>query len=146
MFQVQDDFKDLDLPFEFEYLKSKSKEQFKRIVKTKTEEYELKRLQQKQSKHSKMSNLYYTEIILQDYFKTEGITTEEALNMFKWRVCMAPLGENFRNNKTYVNCPLCDEHLDNQSMVFRCRIMRSNITIKMAVKDIYRDNISLKVS
>ena len=93
-----------------------------------------------------MSNLYYTEIILQDYFKTEGITTEEALNMFKWRVCMAPLGENFRNNKSFVNCPLCNEHLDNQSMVFRCRVMRSNITIKMAVEDIYRDIISLTVS
>ena len=93
-----------------------------------------------------MSNLYYTEIILQDYFKTEGITTEEALNMFKWRVYMAPLGENFRNNKSFVNCPLCNEHLDNQSMVFRCRVMRSNITIKMAVEDIYRDIISLTVS
>ena len=57
---------------------------------------------------------------MQEFFKTPGITTEQALNLFKWRVRMAPFGENFRGGQPFVMCPLCRNHLDNQPMALGC--------------------------
>ena len=82
--QVKLDCKDLKIPFDFEYIRSKSKETFKKIVRIKADEYELDRLLERQVKHSKMSNVTYTEMKPQSHFKTPGITTEEALNIFRW--------------------------------------------------------------
>ena len=64
-------------------MRSKSKESFKSYVKVKAEEYSLEKLSRKQQKHSKMNNLQYTKIKMQEYLKTPGIKTEEVLNIFK---------------------------------------------------------------
>ena len=89
-------------------------------------------MREKQSKHSKMNNLSYDEMKTQGYLQTEGITTEEALNLFKWRVRMAPVGENFRAGQSSTVCPLCSTHLDNQAMAINCvkiqQIVKTNIT------------------
>ena len=71
------------------------------MVKAKSKEYALNLLIEKQKKHSKMKNLYYTDLVMQDYFKIEGISTKQAQNVFKWRVRMAPLGENFRGKEKF---------------------------------------------
>jgi hypothetical protein len=62
--QAKVDFKDFDISLDFDMLKTKSKDTFKRLVKKQAEEYELLRLTRKQEKHSKMENLYYTEMKL----------------------------------------------------------------------------------
>ena len=97
--QVKMDCEDFNIPFNFNFMRSKSKESFKSYVKVKAEEYSLENYSRKQQKHSKMNNLQYTKIKMQEYLKTPGIKTEEVLNIFKWRVRMAPLGENFRGNQ-----------------------------------------------
>ena len=84
--QVKMDCEDFNIPFNFDFMRSKSKESFKSYVKVKAEEYSLEKLSRKQQKHSKMNNLQYTEIKMQEYLKTPGIKTEEVLNIFKWRV------------------------------------------------------------
>ena len=144
--QVKLDCKDLKIPFDFEYIRSKSKETFKKIVRTKADEYELDRLRERQVKHSKMSNVTYTEMKPQSYFKTPGITTEEALNIFRWRVRMAPIGENYRGNQERVMCPLCKKHLDNQPMALQCEKMNENQKIKLKIEDLYKENIPLEVA
>ena len=144
--QVKLDCLDLNIPFDFEYMLSKSKESFKNMVKIKAEEYELERLRAKQGKHSKMANVKYVEMKMQEYFKTPGITTEEALNLFKWRVRMATFGENYRGGQPFVVCPLCLNHLDNQPMALSCEEMRKKLTIKISSEDIFKDDIPLEVA
>ena len=64
-----------------------------------------------------MNNLSYNEMKTQGYFQTGGVSTQEALNLFKWRVRMAPVGENFRASQSSTICPLySSSHLDNQAM------------------------------
>ena len=115
--QIRLDLEDLDIPCNFEFIRSKSATAFKELVKRKAKEYALKILTEKRIKHSKMDNLHYSELRLQTYFKTPGIQTKEVLNLFKWRVGMAPLGENFRGNGCNIMCPLCGLHLDNQQTI-----------------------------
>ena len=118
-------------------MQGKSTESFKKLVKIKAEEYSLDKFCEKKEKHSKISNLQYTELKTKDYLNTPGIPTAEVLNIFKWRVRMAPLGENFRGNQPLVVCPLCQTHLEE---------IKKKMTVKISIEDIYRDKITLEAA
>ena len=128
--QIKIDLKDLEIPCNFEDIKTKSNYLFKKLVKTKSKAFALKLLREKQEKHSKMRDLFYEDLVLQDYFKIEGISTKQVQNIFKWRVRMAPLGENFRGNEQFKICPLCFSHLDNQSLIFQCEALKKKMKIE----------------
>ena len=144
--QIKTDLADLEIPCDFEFIKSKSTLAFNSLVKRQAKEYALKLLTKKQMKHSKMDDLYYTDLEIQNYFKIPGIQTRQALNLFKWRVRMAPLGENFRGNECNKICPLCSSHLDNQNSVFQCEEIKKKVDIKCALKDIYKQIITIETA
>ena len=60
--QVKLDLEDLQIPEDLEYIKSKSKDSFKNLVKMKSLEFALNELNLKKEKHSKMQNLSYTKL------------------------------------------------------------------------------------
>ena len=93
----------------------------------------------------KISNLYYDAMKTQSYLQTGGITTHEALNLFKWRVRMAPVGENFRAGQSSTVCPLCSTHLDNQAMAIKCVKIQEIVQTNIRIEDIYSKTIPLKV-
>ena len=142
--QIKLDLDAFNIPCDFEYIRAKSKTGFKNMVKIRARELALQILQNKQNSHSKMSNLYYPELKLQDCYKIEGIQTKEVQNLFKWRVKMAPFGENFRGNNLNVVCKLCHSHLDNQSLIFQCEAIRNNMDINCNISDIYCNTIRLE--
>ena len=144
--QIRIDLEDLKIPCDFEFLKSKSDFSFKAMVKIKAKEYALNILTDRQRKHSKMSNLHYTELKIQDYFKIEGINIKQVQNLFKWRVRMAPMGENFRGSEKAKMCPLCQAHLDSQNLAFECENLKQKIDIQCELKDIYSNNIILRTA
>ena len=102
--------------------------------------------------HSKMDNLEYTEIKLQDYMKSPNLRMEEALNIFKFRMRMAEFGENFRAGADYVFCPLCSKdektikELDNQAHSFQCNVIRKEIEVKGELIKVYNGDISKEVA
>ena len=67
---------------------------FKKMVKVKTKEYALDYLLELKSKHSKMNNLDYPELKLQDYLKDPKISVQESKNLFRFRTRTA----NFKTN------------------------------------------------
>ena len=94
--QVQKDLEMFDIECDFEFIRNKSKEAFKKLVKVKAKEYALKKLTVKKESHSKMTNLKYPEIVMQKYMLREDLKKEQKLLMFKYRTRMAKYGENFR--------------------------------------------------
>ena len=72
---------------------------------------------------------------MQEYLKTPGMKTEEVLNIFKWK-----------GNQTNVVCQLCQNHLDNQPMAFRCKEIKKQITFKVKKEDIYGEEITLETA
>ena len=80
--QVKIDFEDFLIPLDFDFIKKKSKECFKNLVKIKAKEYSLTLLIKSQNNHSKMKGLYYTELKAKEYLKIKGIKTVEAQNLF----------------------------------------------------------------
>ena len=59
---VKQDLVEFDIQCDFEYIKSKSKDAFKRLVKTKAKEVALEDLESKQKQHSKMGNVHYNAL------------------------------------------------------------------------------------
>ena len=87
--QVKQDLEDLQIPCSFEYLQSKSKDGFKRIVKTKAKEYALKTLKRRQEMHRKMKSVIYTEMKSLSYLSSEKIKNDQKITIFKYRTRMA---------------------------------------------------------
>ena len=64
----------MTLGFEsFEFMRSKSSNSLKKLVKIKTKEYALSHLLSLKAKHTKMDKLVYCELKLQKYLKSDYI-------------------------------------------------------------------------
>ena len=59
---------------------------------------------------------------------------------------MAPLGENFRGNQGNIVCPLCHNHLDNQSTFLQCEVIKKELEVKIKIEDIYGQDIKLETA
>ena len=143
---VKENLEEMEIPVNLEFIKSISKERFKKMVKIKSQEYASKVLKEQQGKHSKMKNVLYTEIKIQSYLTNPGIKVEQMRNIFKLRTRMAPLGENFRGGKESICCPLCSTHLDNQEMFFKCPEVKKKINAECGMEKIYIENVGVETA
>ena len=96
----------MEITSDFNYLKSKSREAFKKLVKEKAREYALEQLTQKQMLHTKMSAHYYAELKPQKYLTLKNANINHIRNIFRFRTRMANFGDNFRQ-KTIKLCAPC---------------------------------------
>ena len=143
---VKKDLKDFEIPVSFEYIQSKSKDAFKKIVQVKAKELALARLLTKQSKHTKLDKLNYKELKMQDYLLSEELKPNQKKLLFKYRTRMAEYGENYRAGRTQVMCPLCKLHLDNQEMSYQCEAIKAEITVTGRLENIFEENISVETA
>jgi hypothetical protein len=144
--EVKTNLEEFGIPCDLDHIRSMTTEKFKSLVKIKANEYALGLLHELQGTHSKMSDLYYPELKLQDYFKTPGIETKEILNLFKWRTRMTPLGENYRGDQGHILCPLCSNHLDNQPGLLQCEEIRKLTEIEVKMEDVWCERVNLKTA
>ena len=109
-------------------------------------EYEYNQLMNIKQTHSKLNNLCYTKLELQNYLKLEVLNASEAQMLFKYRVRMASYGENFRGEENAILCPLCYTHLDSQKMCYEnCPVLRQNIKISGSYNQIFDTSVSIEV-
>ena len=139
---VKQDLKDFQMECSLDNVKAKSAESFKNLVKRKANEYEFRRLMSLKQSHTKLDNLCYTKLEMQEYLKLEKIDKVGAQTLFRYRTRMAAFGENFRGKSGPVPCPLCGNHLDNQLMGFdNCQILRENVKIEGVYKTIFSKDV-----
>ena len=139
--QVKQDLDDFGIPGTLEFLRSKSINSFKRIVKIKTKEYALNYLLELKSKHTKLDNLVYTELRLQKYLKTDDIPVHEAKNLFRYSVKVADFKENYGNRYEDKVCPLCSILMDTQTHSVQCVTVKESVSVKGNYSDIFNEVI-----
>ena len=76
--QVKEDLSDFDMDLTLDDIKSKSKNVFKKMVKTKMKEFSLNYLNKLKEKHSKMDNLVYPKLKTQNYLKDGEINVQSS--------------------------------------------------------------------
>ena len=143
---VKQDLSDFKIETNLSEIKNKSVMSFKDLVKKKAVEYEYNQLMKLKQTHSKVNNLCYTKLELQDYLKLETVNVVEAQTLFRYRVRMANYGENFRGKENTILCPLCSTHLDSQKMCFEnCPVLRQKITVSGSYHQIFNTNVPREV-
>ena len=95
--------------------------------------------------HSKMLNLKYDELKIQDYLLDEKLSINQKLSTLKWRISCEDFGENYRGGRTVVICPLCMSHRDGQRESFtQCEFILKKIEILGQYEEIFNDVIPTK--
>ena len=84
-----------------------------------------------------MENLHYSKLELQEYLELKDMNASQAKAIFKFRVRMAPFGENFKGGLDTPLCPLCSLHLDKQAESFTCRKVQQLIDVKGDYSDVF---------
>ena len=104
-------------------------------MKVKARKYELERLQKLQK--SKTENLSYSKLELQEYLELKDMNARQAKILFKFRVRMAPFGENFKGDLYTPLCPLCSAHPDTQEESFTCEKISRMMEVQGSYSDIF---------
>jgi hypothetical protein len=145
--EVKDNLLELGLPTSLEAIKAMSKNAFKNLVKKKAKEFEFQRfLEIKVTRaKSKMKNLLYTGLKIQDYLLLKNMNATQAKAMFKFRLRMAPFGENFRGGQATVVCPLCKGHPDGQAESFHCVELKKLIDVRGEYNQIFGWKFSIEL-
>ena len=137
--QVKQDLSDFEISADFNELKKKSIGSFKQLVRRKAKEYAFYTFLEKQASHSKLDNICYTELKLQDYL--ENMSANEAQTVFSYRTRMANFKENYRGPGGPQPCPLCNLHLDTQSLSFQCPLVKNNVKLEGKYNTIFSNKI-----
>ena len=143
---VREDLRDFEIPIDLEFIKSKGPYAFKNFVKSKSKEYAWKKFMRLKIGHSKLDDLWYAELKLQDYLNCNKFTTEEARTLFSFRTRMAKFEENYKNGRSNILCPLCQLHFDTQALAFQCPKVRAEINVKRNYDEIFKSDISKELA
>ena len=143
---VKQDLKDLKIGLSLEEIRGKTEWSFKNLIKIKTKEYTLEFLLKMKQKHSKMMNLDYKELKIQNCFKDENISGKKAQNLFKFRTRVAKFKENFKNSHEERTCPLCLIESDTQTHCFQCPVLNEKVNIKGDYTEIFTEEISPEIA
>ena len=143
--QVKCDLTDFEIPVDLEFIKSKSKSSFKTMVKMKAKEYSFFKNMENKLNHSKMEDIFYSELKMQNYLNSKKFTATQAKTIYSFRTRMANFKENFRGIQGHSPCPLCLFHMDTQSMAFQCPQLISEGLINGNLQDIFSENIPMEL-
>ena len=109
---VKQDLVKLDINLTLCEIQKMKKETFADLVKRKVKTLALQDLLLMKASHSKMSNVNYKELKLQDIYKSENINSFRAKNLYRWRTRMWEFRNNYRGKYSDLKCPLCKNHID----------------------------------
>ena len=136
---VKKDLADFQIPEELDYFKSISVHSFKTLVKKKAKEVAFYKFMSKKTSMSKLSNLFYTDLDIQSYLKSEIFSVTEARTIFSFRTRMAPFRNNYKNLKE-ITCPLCSSHIDDQNTMNDCPVLVKHFEL-LNIEAIYSTHI-----
>ena len=128
-------------------IKSFKKNTFKNKVKTESFKIAFEYLIKKKENQSKLSNLYYSELKLQEYLQNRDIEPNTARILFKSRTRMTSYWINFKGANIKKECPLCLNFIDEQKHSFECKIVQQTVdTQEHRFSDIFNEKIDSKLA
>ena len=131
---------DFCLPIDFDCMKSKSEDSFKKLVKVKAYKYALYIFNS--MKGSKIQKTFHAKLVMQQYLKNYSVNDGKLIFSYKTR--MSNFSENFHGNSEPKQCPLCYIHHDNQQMAFTCPSIKPQQYINGKYEDMFKTDVPLE--
>ena len=144
--QVKSDLASFDIPEDLQLIEIKSKNSFKNLVKRKAKEFAFGKFMEQKELHSKMNQLSYSRLMMQEYLKCDKLDSWEAKAVFNYRTRMAKYRDNYKGQRGQAPCPLCNLHLDVQNICFQCPSVRENVKLKGKYEKIFGNKISKELA
>ena len=123
--QVRLDLQDFCIQEDLDWIRSKSVDSFKRLVKKKAKHYALEELLKKKAIHSKLDNLEFDELEIQKYLVSGLVSANQGKTLLKFRSRMAKYDGNYGSSET--PCKLCQNHADHQADIFECDFNKNKV-------------------
>ena len=101
---------------------------------------------EKKDKYSKQNDLFYCELKMQKYLLLDNMSVKQAKIVFSFRTRMALFSENYRGKTGPATCPLCQVHLDNQPMSFKCKVLKDSVNINGKYENTFNENIHTELA
>ena len=74
---------------------------------------------------------------MQEYLSLGNMNIRQAKALFKFRVRMAPFGDNYRGGEGTPVCPMCGVHPDTQEESFSCTEMRKVVNVQAMYSEVF---------
>ena len=146
---VKKDLKDLCLNPNLEFYEDAKKDKLKKEIKERCKNYALSKFQNLQKNHSKMRNLVYSDLNIQNYFQRKDISLKQKQMIFRSRTYTEKYKNNFKNKYEDLACIICRKHIDDQESVFmECNEFSKQLDDDdndLNYKDIFTNNIPLNL-
>ena len=116
--QVKTDLKDFGIRENLDQIKARSSDSFKCLVKKHAKSYALSTILVKKEMHTKLDNLKYQKLEMQEFLRNQEISVNQAKILLKYRTGMADYK--------------CGKHQDSQEEIFDCEVVKniSKISLK----------------
>ena len=136
---IRNDLNQCEIDLKYSEIKCYSKNIFKNLVKHKLRQITDRYLFS--NKSSKLSGL--SEIKMQDYLQTNLLTLKQKRLLYKFRIRMVDgIRDNFKSKfMNNMECPLCENHYDDQSSLLICPRILTNDKLKVEIEKIKYSNI-----
>ena len=141
-FDVKKDLIDLELEMSLEEIKRMSKNSFKRRIKSAVEKVSLKYLNNKKFEKTKLKDLCYEDLKMQEYLKSSDLKISERKLLFQLRTRMIDVKENFKHAYPDHVCPLCGCENDSQQHLLYCTAISTDSTFMIDPNVRYSDIFS----
>ena len=143
--QVKQDLEDFELSSSLGWIKSHSKNKFKKLVKKQGREYALNQFMKKKGKHSKLDNLTYNNLKTQNHLQRTDCTVKQARILMLYRARMANYGNNYQQTEDSLECKLCGNHPDLQEDIYECEFNKDNIRLNGSYYDMFEEKVNIDV-
>ena len=124
---VTDDIKEIDLKMNFKDIQKMSEKSFKNLVKSKVKVAAFEFLIKIQATKSKLRNIKYKTLELQNYLKPgNSMTIQDKSFIFEVRSRMLPVKCNFKTGQSDLKCRKCDIDDEDQQHLLTCTALEEN--------------------
>ena len=147
---VQQNLKDLEFEETLEEIKKMKKMTLKRMLNKAITKKSFERLIAMKEKHSKLKNVTYSNLKMQNYLKASRVkaTQNEIETIFKMRSRMADVKLNFRGKYENLECRACYQEEESQKHLYECLEILKNKQTKtkmMKYEYIFGENSRFQV-
>ena len=142
------DLEELGIPLTTSEIERMPEQQFRKIVKEKTDLKALEYLNHLKAKHSKVMDLDHQNLAMQPYPEPNEMSTQECKFMFALRSRMVDVRANYREKYFVAICPSCKLEEENQEHLLTCINLQTRGTMATTTPvyyDLFCNNLSKQV-
>ena len=127
------------------FIQNTTKVDFKTFVKESSKKLAFQKLMKQKMEHSKMKQLQYNSLKLQDYLMSRNIPLKTKQMICRIRIRMESFKANYKGSYDSLICSLCNTHVDSQMEALNCPKIKLEDTdadeMSSKYKNLFDENI-----